>query len=152
MFLGYHARMADKDERLIEQGKSALRRSYHESMRSFAKEILENAKEQGYEDYDDARDWIDEQVDQTADGTSWVIYTGQALDVLVASDNWDHVDDEGLQLAENLSGVITQAAYYAVQQDLWEYVDAFQDEYFTEENPKRRKKAKKGALKNKLLR
>jgi len=148
--------MADKDERQIEEGKQALRRSYHESMRSFAKEILEEAKKGGYEDYDEAREWIDEQIHETADGTSWVIYTGQALDVLVASDNWQIIDDEGLQLAESLTGVITQAAFYAVRADIQEYVDAFQDEYFTEENPRRKRKKstkpKKGALKNKLLR
>ncbi len=140
--------MTTKDEKQIETGKNALRRSYHESMRSFAKEILEDAVKSNYEDYDEAREYIDEQIDQTADGTSWVIYTGQALDVLVASDNWLAIDDIGIE-ANELTTILTQAAYFAVRTDIAEYVEAFQDEYWTEqeENPKSHR-----AVKAKLLR
>lgn len=148
--------METNDEQKIEEGKSALRRAYHESMRSFAKEILRDAKENGYEDYDDARDYIDEKVDGTADGTSWVIYTHQALDVLVVSDNWQEIDemDELGELPNEISAAITHAAYFAVRADIWEYIEAFQDEYFREENPKRKKGSRKKStkLRSKLLR
>lgn len=144
--------MATKDEKQIETGKNALRRSYHESMRSFAREILQDAVNSNYEDYDEAEEYIQEQIDQTADGTSWVIYTGNALDVLVASDNWLAIDDVGIESNE-LTTILTQAAYFAVRQDIAEYVEAFKDEYWTdtEGNPKPAPKAAR-AVKAKLLR
>lgn len=144
--------MATKDEKQIEAGKSALRRDYHESMRSFAREILQDAVDSNYEDYDEAEEYIQEQIDETADGTSWVIYTGHAIDVLVVSDNWLAIDDIGID-ANELTTVLTQAAYFAIRQDIAEYVDAFKDEYWTEteENPKQPPKAAH-AVKAKLLR
>ncbi len=139
--------MTTKDEKQIETGKSALRRSYHESMRSFAREILEDAVKSNYEDYDEAEEYIQEQIDQTADGTEWVIYTGQSLDVMVVSDNWLAIEDMGPVESAAFTTIITQAAYFAVRQDIVEYVDAFKDEYWKEENPKSHR-----AVKAKLLR
>lgn len=134
-----------KDERLIEEGKSALRRSYRESMISFAKEILQDAKEEGFEDYDEAHDWIDDQIQETTSSTSWVIYTANALDVLVASDNWTAIEDAGVAIPSDVTQAVTTIASYAVFADLQEYVDSYEDEYFTEteNNPRRRRKKKK---------
>lgn len=140
------------DEKKIEEGKAALRRDYYASIDSFAKEILSEAAEQ-HGSFDEAREWIDQQVHETADGSSWVIYTGRALDVLVASDNWTAVDDAGMDLGDDLTSVITMAAYFAVRQDLWDRIDAYEDEYFREENPGRRSKTiNTKKVRSKLLR
>lgn len=120
-----------KSEKTKEEGERIGRAQYHQSMRSFAKEILKDAAKQ-YDSYDDAREDIDERIHETADGTSWVIYTGENLDVMKYSDNWLAAEEEGVVEPGDLSTILPVYAYYAVRRDIEEYVDAHSDEYFKE--------------------
>lgn len=117
------------DEKAFEDGERVALARYHHDMRDFAKEILEEAKGQ-FEDYDEAREWIDDRVHETADSVDRVIYTHKALQTLVYSDNWLAVEDVGLESGDDLTRMITVAAFYAVRSDIENYIDAFKDEYF----------------------
>ncbi len=110
-----------KDEKQIEEGKRALRRSYYESVKSFAAEIIREAKER-YPDEDERREFVDEQIVQTAEGSSWVIYTHEALDVLVASENWLAIEEDVEFSYVDLPSFISLAAYYALREDLTEEI------------------------------
>ncbi len=137
-----------KDEKLIEQGKRALRRSYYESIKSFSAEIIREAKERFDEDdEDERREWVDEQIHLTADGTSWVIYTHQALDVLVASENWLAIEDQGLggEYGDDVAKFATSAAFWAFREDLTEEIQRQDSDILGKSfKAKRRKKGKGG--------
>ncbi len=139
-----------KDEKLIEQGKSALRRAYYESVKSFAADIIREAKER-YPDEDqedERRESVGEQIHETADGSSWVIYTHQALDVLVASENWLAIEDAGFggeYSDEELTKFITVAAFHALSEDLTEEIQRQDSDILGKSfKAKRRKKGKGG--------
>lgn len=138
--------MAKKsDEELIKEGKSALQRDYNRDVEAYAKDILEDA-EKNYDDYDDAEEYIRERIDQDVDGSSYVIYTAQHLDVLVASDNWLAIEDRGFGSEfseEQFTDMLQQAAYAALHMDVSEEIERTKDEYFQEgrkRNPGRRSK------------
>jgi hypothetical protein len=95
---GWHAAQQEQEqerEATIEAGKRALRQQYHEFCRGCAKEMLSEAQEQ-FEDLDEAEEWIQERIHETADGCYWVIYTHATLDTMMASDNWLAIDDMGM--------------------------------------------------------
>lgn len=125
------------DEKALEEGERVGRAQYHHDMRSFAKEILEDARKQ-FETYDEAREYIDERIHEDADGMQRVIYTHKAIQTLVYSDRWDAIEDDyGMDVSGwpsgpggGLAGLVTVAAFFAVRQDITEYVDAMKDEYF----------------------
>ena len=86
-----------------------------------------------------------------------MIYTHQNLDVMVASNNWLSIEDQGMGQEfsdENITGMLNVVAFWAVRSDIEEYIERYKDEYFKEENPRRKKKRKnpQDQLKNRLLR
>ena len=135
---------SSKDDKLIESGVSALRREYYGEIRDTARDILDEA-ESGLDDYDEAREYIDERLHEAADGSQWVIYTAKNLDVLKVSDNWLAIDELGDFSYSSLSEALAPSAYYAYRQDLQESVDAQADEYWKDrdENPRRKKPVRK---------
>ena len=98
-----------------------------------ANEILGDASEK-YDCYDDALDFINDQVHEASDGCSMVIYTGQAIDVLKYSDSWLAGEEAGLELAEGISQLVSALAYHAVCADIFEACESNQDQYFEDED------------------
>jgi hypothetical protein len=123
------------DNKAVDNAQQVLRARYYDYIRGMGEEILRDAVEQGFDDYDGARDWIDDRVHESADGSGLVIYTGQALDTLKQSDNWLAIEDVGVEpVSDDLANAITVAAYYAVRADILEHIEAVQDEYFVEDD------------------
>lgn len=93
---------------------------YYASMKSYAEEIIQEAKQQvadGY--YGDVEEAVSDLVSQAADDSQWVIYTGNALDVLNYSENWLAIEDvEEIEL----TSLVTRAAYFAVEADIREQI------------------------------
>lgn len=123
------------DDKAVEQAQQVLKARYYDSIRSMGDEILQEAKREGYEDYDNAREYLQDRIHETADGSSLVIYTHEAINTLLQSDNWQAVEPTGMELPDDdLPRTFTVAAYYAVVTDLAEHIEANQDEYFTDED------------------
>jgi hypothetical protein len=133
------------DEELIKRGKSALQRDYYKDVAMWAKDILQDA-EYSYDEYEDADEYIIDRINETVDGSSYVIYTGQHLDVLVASSNWLAIEDRGFGTEfseEQFTSMLQQAVYAALEQDLIERIDSDKDDYFKpgrKRNPGKRSK------------
>ena len=101
------------------------RAAYYQSMRTYAKEIIEEAQRQAEEEGGDVEDYINDKISEYAGDSEWVIYTGKALSVLNNSDNWLAAEDA---TGEEITPKITEWAFYAIEEDLREYVSAFMNE------------------------
>jgi hypothetical protein len=121
------------DDKAVEDAAQVLRARYHGDVRSMAAEILREAAED-YESYEDAEEWIQQQVHETVDGSAMIIYTQQAINVLIQSDNWDQIDEVGADVPDGMSNIVTVAAYYALRADVEEDIMAMKDEYFPEDD------------------
>lgn len=123
------------DDNAVEKADQVLRARYYQTVRSYAESILQEAKQEGYEDFDRANEFLVERIHETADGAQEVIYTHKALQTLVYSDRWQAVEDTGMELPDDdLPRTVTIAAYYALSADIAEQVEALQDEYFTDDD------------------
>ena len=93
--------MADKD----------TYQEYWETVDLIAEEAKENAEEYGDDVYDN--------VNQSVDGSYWIIYTHAQLKVLQYTDNKDAINDVyGDTLEGSADTIITQIAYFAMVQDV----------------------------------
>lgn len=123
------------DDKAVENAAQVLRARYLEEVNSLAREILREAREEGYEDFDEAREWIHDRTHEMVDSSRLVIYTHEALNTLVQSPNWEAIEDVGIESAgEGMVRLVTVAAYYALHQDVAEEIEDIQDEYFEEED------------------
>lgn len=102
---------------------SNSRQGYYDDVRALAEDLRQQVADGQIADEEELIEYID----QSADGTGWVIYTGQALATLVFSDNWlaiDEAADGGLVEFEqdqgNLAGLISRAAFFAYRQDVYD--------------------------------
>src|SRR5262245_30593426 len=77
------ARALSTEDELKDLADTIGRARYYSAVRSYAEEIVADLKDGTIED----RDALIERIDETADGSAMVIYTGQAMDVLRYSDN-----------------------------------------------------------------
>jgi len=100
---------------------------YYNTIRSIAEDIKDEYKSYGTDVHD--------QVFERAD--SLVIYYSDSLDILQISRNQDAISDVGaeLDMSEGPWGVITQMAFYAAEQDIWDALGdlGFEGEGFDEE-------------------
>ena len=95
-------------------------KEYWDSVRSFAQELLDEYQVKTQADYEKHRDDISDRLWETVDGTSWIIYTANAEAVMHHTDNEDAILDVGFDgsSVKCWSDVVTQFAFYAMQQDL----------------------------------
>lgn len=129
------------DDRALEKGETVARARYYHDLSSTAQEILKDLKNDESEvDESDLDDRIHEEAD------SAVIYTKNALDILVESDNWTAIDDVG-EIPDDASQAVTAMAYWAYRQDLREAVDSEAGDMGIEMNPSRRAPRRKGTTK-----
>lgn len=120
-----------KDDKALEEGEQIARARYRQDLRRMAQSLLEEHKQ--YPDQE-----ISEMIDQGADNA--VIYTRNALEILVESDNWTAIEDMGMEIPQDVTQAVTLIAYFAYRQDLEQYVEAYASEHGIETNPKRRRK------------
>jgi len=93
--------MADKD----------TYREYWETVDTIAENAKDNAEEYGSDVYDN--------VNESVDGSYWIIYTHAQLKVLQYTDNKDAINDVyGDTLEGSADTIITQIAYFAMVQDV----------------------------------
>lgn len=126
------------DEKALEEGERVGRAQYHHAMRSFANEILLNARKQFDEYNNESMDYIAEQVGITAEYTDWAINTPNALQTLYYSDSWLALEDyhgEDMtkwpkSLLDNFPSLVSNMARAAVARDIEEYIEGMRDEYF----------------------
>lgn len=92
------------------------RKEYWEDVASLADEVVERV-----EDGDDEGDAIHEGVD----GSAWIIYYAGSRAVLEHTENKDAYADQGVDLdaSKGLDLIITQAAYWAMYQDVADELD-----------------------------
>lgn len=102
------------------------RRWHYSEVRSLADEaIKECLKACATDDSDHARrEWLTTWVDETTDGHSHVIYTGQASMLLAASDNEDAWEELGDSMPD-----VSARACMALRADVWELLEARDDEW-----------------------
>ena len=90
----------------VEEARRVIRADYWDSVRSFAQEALDAVKSGEVTD----ADGLTEYVEQSVDGSSWVIYNGQILDVLRFTEN-----DEAFEECGSLSDMATgDGGYFAM--------------------------------------
>lgn len=108
----------EKYDKILKQAQEISRARYHSDLRSTAKEIAE----------DGDRDSREQRIDEEAD--SAVIYTKNALNIIVESDNWLAIEEVGMEMPSttDVSAAVTTIAFWAYRQDLEEYVQAFRSD------------------------
>lgn len=127
-------RVPDRD--ILDRATNIRLRAYNDDLRRTARALLQGAVEQGYRSYFEwqgSDDYL-EAIEGSAD--SHVTYIPASLETLVLSDNWLAHEDHDLHLgatSEGLIDIVTMAAFWAYRADLERYIDAFEDEYFTED-------------------
>ena len=133
----------DKYDEVLKEGERVARARYYQDVSSSAEEIVKDHKENGTDLYD--------LISESSD--SAVTYTKTALDIMVESDNWTAIEDQGMELpSDNVAKVVTVIAYYAYHQDLTEAVSRYAEEHDIdiESNPSPGKKSSKKAAKKRV--
>jgi len=96
------------------------RQRYWESVRRIAEDSVQAVKDGGYDDLSDA-------IHESVDGSYWVIYYHAAAQCVQYTDNEDAIcdvyGDEPFTGCATVSEVHTRAAYFAMRQDVWDYID-----------------------------
>lgn len=100
------------DTEKIRDAMRPLTMDYYESVRRYARGILEEMPED-----ERNQDYIEEAIHETADGAEEVIYTFQAQMVAIISENSEAWREIGELPKENSESVI---AYCALREDIWE--------------------------------
>jgi hypothetical protein len=81
------------DDSAVDAALRVIRADYYKSVRSYASGILTDMAAEGRYDSEE----LGERIDQTVDGSYWVIYTHAALRCILVSSNdgaWEDVGDE----------------------------------------------------------
>jgi hypothetical protein len=120
--------MADSrvTDSMREDAHRALRRDYWNDVCGLAKNILEEARTRYKAGETDLREWAIEYVDECVDGHERVIYTGQAIETVLYSDNdGAYVEDFGADgLVEDGQINWSKLAWAALRRDVTEQLSA----------------------------
>lgn len=105
---------------------SMTKREYLKDIETIARDLFDEAVEEGNRDWDSVSDYVYEMVDERVQGHRFAIYSGLGLQILPLSENPDAYFEQGLGKleADSCSGVFEQLAFWAVRQDA---LDAFND-------------------------
>lgn len=108
-------------EEQAKQAHDVLRQEYWQDVFSTAEEIRDEVENGDYADWDG----VQTRIDETVDGSSWVIYYADAYQCLRYSDNDEAIFEEGCYdgAPDFVGGFVTKAAYYAYRADLLEQLD-----------------------------
>ena len=107
---------------LMDQAMTLMRRAYYSTVRDLSQEIVKAIHNDEITDSESLRQYVHE----TCDGSQWVIYTGKAMQVLLASDNDGAYADEYGEEGIVRDGAInwSSLAYAAMERDLYEQLEA----------------------------
>jgi uncharacterized protein YheU (UPF0270 family) len=110
--------MARPTEQQIDEAKRILRADYWHDIDDIIDDLMSEIKVKEVTDYDAAIEYLD----QSIDGHQRCIYTGQAMDTLLWSDNHNaHLDDFGPDYVADTDGIKWEAmAYSALRADVLE--------------------------------
>lgn len=116
-------RPATADEKL-DAARSVLRADYWQDVIGVRDELARLIERGDIADADDATQWLDE----TVDGHQRVIYTGQAIECLLFSDNEDaHYDEMGTGPDFGDGAQWSQLAYFAFRADIMAEIGDLED-------------------------
>lgn len=117
----------ERAERDYDAAMNTMRRNYWQSVRDYAESIRDDVLSGELSDWEsvDSRLWED------CDGSAWIIYTFQAQQVLLLSDNDSiGVDELGADGFDWSNGVpYSQLAFFALRADISEQLDAIGIDY-----------------------
>lgn len=114
------------EQDLFRDAIDTARRAYYADVRDYAQDIADRLRSG---DIDNDRESLMEDIAQTVDGCSWVIYTARAQMVCIASDNADAWEDYGSDFLGTPSDGLfwSRMAYCALERDVIERIDAEDD-------------------------
>lgn len=102
-----------------------LRAEYYESVRSIVEEGMGQIKEGHILN----REGLDEYIDQSVDGSHWVIYTHANFQVIFVSDNHDaYMEDFGEAPVSGNDINWAALAYAAMKRDVYDLIGAYNEE------------------------
>lgn len=128
------------DGRITEQqhdeAMRVLRAEYYQGVRGIAEDIIERVKSGELA----SRDNFERAVDESVDGSYWVIYTHANFQTIFVSDNHDaYMEDFGQAPVEGDNINWAALAYAAMRRDVQERIDAEGDLEFKDEMEERRR-------------
>jgi hypothetical protein len=106
----------------VEEAKRVLRAEYYGDVRSTAEELIEACKSGEIAD----REALFDRIHEECDGSAWIIYTANAQQVLMFSDNDDAgIEELGADSFDWKNGIPwSQLAFYAMERDVFDMLDA----------------------------
>jgi hypothetical protein len=113
---------AEEARRAVEDAQRVLRKDYYDDVRGAADDLVRRLKDGEFADRDDFDQALHEQVD----GHARVIYTGQAIECLLYSDNdGAYVEEFGSEcIVEDGCIMWSRLAFAAFRADVVEHLDA----------------------------
>ncbi len=96
-------------------------KDYWTQVESIGQEAVAQALEEPHSDADEAREHVYEFINQSVDGSYWVIYYHAAAKTLEYTDNDDAFFESGVggqESWQSYGDVLTALAYWALQQDV----------------------------------
>lgn len=104
---------------------SVLRAEYYQAVRDIVEEMMGEIKNGNIND----REGLEEHVNQSVDGSYWVIYTHANFQVIFVSDNHDaYMEDFGEAPVEGSDINWAALAYSAMMRDVHELMEAYDNE------------------------
>lgn len=115
----------DITEKQHDEAVRVLRAEYYSRVR----DMVEEAKDEIKAGNIHSREELDEYVEQSIDGSYWVIYTHANRQVIFVTDNPDaYIDDFGEPPIEGGDIDWAALAYAAMRRDVYDLLDAYSDE------------------------
>lgn len=104
---------------------SLARSWYYDEIRSLAEDAVERCNAHKFQTEDEAREWLQTDIDETTDGHEYVIYTAKAGMVCTASDNDGAYEESTGEPAPTVEA----KACFAMRADIWQLLEARSDEW-----------------------
>lgn len=124
--------MTDEQETTTRDAEGLLRKDYWDDVRGVVENLQECIKDGEVEDTEAATEWLHE----TVDGHERVIYTHQAMQCLLWSDNdGAYADDFGSEgMVEDGCIMWSRLAYAAFLADIYEHIGDLDELFESDEN------------------
>ena len=97
--------------------EKSTREKYWDEIKSLATEALADFNVTNKEAYEENESDIDNFIHESIDGSSWIIYYGNNMDVIQNTDNEDAYEEMGLEGCKGFSEICSRVAYFAMRAD-----------------------------------
>lgn len=101
---------------------------YWADIRSMVESALSDCGVTNQEEFEDNRDAVYDNLRESVDGSSWIIYNARNLDVIRFTDNEDAYQDIGLEGCADFSEICCRVAFCAMERDAYDAVDGIVEE------------------------